>query len=186
MTKGSDDALFMLPVNEIERKAAVMNINTRGRRRLGMGTVTRRAWDDTLSLVPYRNVPEWCAHRFHDSGAVPPDGWCRQIFSDTMPAPFDTAADMGRTDICKIHDNARYAECVECVMCIGGVYKGAYMLNIIRHAHKLSRGSKGNLPGINRMRDMINADYEFLCTMDKTGSKMNPNACFWKCTYKEK
>lgn len=185
---GQTPSFFAPLVDKVERKAAAVNMNMRGRRRPGMGTITQCTYMPsympyrTESFSPYRNVPEWCAHRFINSGYVPLENCCSQIFNDTCADPCGEALDMGRRDIREIHSRARYTECAGCVMCVGGVYKGLYMLNIMRHANRLSRDLKGRMTGINRMCDMINADCQRMS--NTVGNRMNPSAA-WKCAQKD-
>ena len=166
---------------EIERAAVIVNTDRKGRRRPGMGTVTQYTlYGAAADTAPVMNVPEWCAYSrkyIQDNpNPAPLASCCAPMFCDTSVDPFSAAIDMGRPDLDKIHSCARYTECLKCAGCIGGVYKGVYMLSIMRCASRRLTGLAwiGGI-GMDQMCDLVNADYR-LITRINYGMK----GCFWR------
>ena len=163
---------------EIERAADIVNTGRKGRRRPGMGTVT--LYGAAAGTAPVRNVPEWCAYsRKYIMGNPNPASLascCAPMFCDTSVDPFFAAIDMGRPDLDKMHSCARYTECLKCAGCIGGVYKGVYMLSIMRCASRRLTGLAwlGEI-GMDQLCDLVNADYRLIIRINY-GMK----GCFWR------
>ena len=164
---------------EIERAADIVNTGRKGRRRPGMGTVTQYTLYGTAAgTAPVRNVPEWCVYSRKCINPNPPPLaiCCAPMFCDTSVDPFSAAIDMGRPDLDKMHSCARYTECLKCAGCIGGVYKGVYMLSIMRCASRRLAGLAwiGEI-GMDQMCDLVNADYRLIIRINY-GMK----GCFWR------
>lgn len=163
--------------------ADIINFHKRGRRHPGMGTVTQYAYMRASDkITAYRNVPEWCAHRFVDAGPVPLDHCCAQIFADSNVAPHAAALDAGRIDFGRIHSCARYTECLGCPMLVGGNYKGVWMLRSIRRACRMTNGAKKNgSRGLNETFNLVNANCLHLWNKI---IKVSPGHMdFWKWRY---
>ena len=171
--------------DEIERAADIVNTDRRGRRRPGMGTVTQYAYTPHGMRAeigaPCRNVPEWCVYARRGcitSEPAPLAVSCPAIFCDTNIDPVSAAIAIGRPDLATARRRARYTECMKCAGCAGGVYKGVYMLSIVRRAHRRSSALAwigGNI--MDQVCDMINADYRLGFRMNHG---MDPDACFWR------
>lgn len=166
---------------EIERAAVIVNTGRKGRRRPGMGTVTQYTlYGAAAGTAPARNVPEWCAHSRKCINLNPPPLasylCCAPIFCDSSVDPFSAAIDMDRPDLNKMHSCARYTECLKCPGCNGGVYKGVYMLRIMRRASRQLTGLTwiGGI-GMKQMCDLVNAEYR-LIRINYYGMK----GCFWR------
>lgn len=166
---------------EIERAAVIVNTDRKGRRRPGMGTVTQYTlYGAAAGTAPVRNVPEWCAHSRKCINLNPPPLasylCCAPIFCDSSVDPFSAAIDMDRPDLNKMHSCARYTECLKCPGCNGGVYKGVYMLRIMRRASRQLTGLAwiGGI-GMKQMCDLVNAEYR-LIRKNYYGLK----GCFWR------
>lgn len=171
--------------DEIERAADIVNTDRRGRRRPGMGTITQYAYTPhgmrTGIGKPCRNVPEWCVYARRGciiSEPAPLVVSCPAIFCDTNIDPVSAAIAIGRPDLDEMHSCARYTECLKCAGCIGGVYKGVYMLSIVRRAHRRSSALAWIGENImDQVCDMINMD----CRIGfKMNHGMDPDACFWR------
>lgn len=166
---------------EIERAAVIVNTDRKGRRRPGMGTVTQYTlYGAAAGTAPVRNVPEWCAYSRKCINLNPPPLasylCCAPIFCDSSVDPFSAAIDMDRPDLNKMHSCARYTECLKCPGCNGGVYKGVYMLRIMRRASRQLTGLAwiGGI-GMKQMCDLVNAEYR-LIRKNYYGLK----GCFWR------
>ena len=181
---GSGDGIYarraLCDGDEIKRAADIVNTGRKGRRRPGMGTVTQYTLSQYTpcgAAAAARNVPEWCAHR---TNANPPPlasyRCCAPIFCDSSVDPFSAAIDMDRPDLNKMHSCARYTECLKCPGCNGGVYKGVYMLRIMRRASRQLTGLAwiGGI-GMKQMCDLVNAEYR-LIRINYYGLK----GCFWR------
>ena len=183
---GSGDGIYarraLYDRKEIERAANIVNTGRKGRRRPGMGTVTQYTlYGAAAGTAPVRNVPEWCAYSRKytlqgNPNPAPFASCCAQMFCDTSVDPFSAAIDMGRPDLDKMHSCARYTECLKCAGCIGGVYKGVYMLSIMRCASRRLAGLAwiGKI-GMDQMCDLVNADYRLIIRINY-GMK----GCFWR------
>lgn len=178
---GSGDGIYarraLYDRKEIERAAVIVNTGRKGRKRPGMGTVTQYTLFEAAGTAPVRNVPEWCAYSRKYINLNPsPLADCAPMFCDTSVDPFSTAIDMGRPDLDKMHSCARYTECLKCVGCIGGVYKGVYMLSIMRRAsRRLTDLAWIGGIGMDQMCDLVNADYRLIIRINY-GMK----ECFWR------
>ena len=179
---GSGDGIYarraLYDRKEIERAAVIVNTDRKGRRRPGMGTVTQYTlYGAAADTAPVRNVPEWCVYSRKCINPDPPRlaDCCAPMFCDTSVDPFSAAIDMGRPDLDKMHSCARYTECLKCAGCNGGVYKGAYMLSIMRRASRRLTGLAwiGGI-GMDQMCDLVNADYRLIRI--NYGMK----GCFWR------
>lgn len=184
---GSGDGIYarraLCDGDEIERAADIVNTGRKGRRRPGMGTVTQYTLSQYTpcgAAAPARNVPEWCAHsrKCIDFNPPPLASYlcCAPIFCDSSVDPFSAAIDMDRPDLNKMHSCARYTECLKCPGCNGGVYKGVYMLRIMRRASRQLTGLAwiGGI-GMKQMCDLVNAEYR-LIRINYYGLK----GCFWR------
>lgn len=180
---GSGDGIYarraLCDGDEIERAADIVNTGRKGRRRPGMGTVTQyKLYGAAAGTVPVRNVPEWCAYSRKCINPDPPPlaSCCAPMFCDTSVDPFSAAIGMDRPDLDKMHSCARYTECLKCPGCIGGVYKGVYMLSIMRRASRRLTGLAwiGGI-GMKQMCDLVNAEYR-LIRINYYGLK----GCFWR------
>ena len=182
---GSGDGIYarraLCDGDEIKRAADIVNTGRKGRRRPGMGTVTQYTLSQYTpcgAAAPARNVPEWCAHSRKCINPDPPPlaDCCAPMFCDTSVDPFSAAIDMGRPDLDRMHSCARYTECLKCAGCINGVYKGVYMLRIMRRASRQLTGLAwiGGI-GMKQMCDLVNAEYR-LIRINYYGLK----GCFWR------
>ena len=180
---GSGDGIYarraLYDRKEIERAAVIVNTGRKGRKRPGMGTVTQYTLYGTAAgTAPVRNVPEWCVYSRKCINPNPPPLaiCCAPMFCDTSVDPFSAAIDMDRPDLDKMHSCARYTECLKCAGCISGVYKGVYMLSIMRRAsRRLTDLAWIGEIGMDQMCDLVNADYRLIIRINY-GMK----GCFWR------